>query len=135
MLRLAALSLVLALALAIACDTGSAGPAQVRIAHFIPDAPAVDVCLKPDGTATFSGKFVQQGGLNFASVSSRSSVDAGTYSLRIVSAAATDCNTSLNGLGDIGGVAVDGDSAVHGGVGRTALGERQQQRGGGDLRR
>lgn len=112
MLRLAALSLVLALALGIACDTGGAGPARVRIAHFIPDAPAIDVCLKPDGTAAFTGKFVQQGGLNFASVSSRSSVDAGTYSLRIVSAGATDCNTSLKGLGDIGGVAVDGDSAV-----------------------
>ena len=70
------------------------------------------MCLKPDGTAAFSGKFVQQGGLNFASVSSRSSLDAGTYSLRIVSAGATDCNTSLNGLGDIGGVAVDGGSAV-----------------------
>ena len=112
MLRLAAVSVVLALALGPACDTGSAGPAQVRIGHFIPDAPAIDVCLKPDGTSAFSGKFVQQGGLNFASVSPRNSVDAGTYSLRIVAANATDCSTSLNGLGDIGGIGVEGDTAV-----------------------
>jgi len=112
MLRLAATSLVLALALGLACDTGSAGPARVRIAHFIPDAPAIDVCLRPDGTSAFSEKFVQQGGLNFASVSSRTSLDAGTYSLRIVAAGATDCTASLAGLGDIGGIGLAGDTAV-----------------------
>ena len=112
MLRLAAPSLVLALTLGLACDTGTAGPARVRIGHFIPDAPAIDVCLKPTGTSAFSGKFVQQGGLNFGSVSARSSVDAGTYSLRIVSAGAADCNTSLGGLGDVNLVPIDGDTAI-----------------------
>lgn len=112
MLRLAAASLVLALTLALACDTGVAGPARVRIGHFIPDAPAIDVCLKPNGTSAFSGKFVQQGGLSFGSVSARSTLDAGTYSLRIVSAGAADCTASLNGLGDISPVNVDGDTAV-----------------------
>ena len=102
----------------------------MRIAHFIPDALAIDVCLKPDGTAAFSGKFVQEGGLNFASASTRSSLDAGTYSLRIVSASATDCNTSLNGLGDIGGVAVDGDSAVTLGLVGLLSGTGSRQRGG-----
>ena len=112
MLRLAAVSLVLALTLGIACDTGTAGPARVRIGHFIPDAVAIDVCLKPDGTSAYSGKFVQQGGLSFASVSARSSLDAGTYSLRIVSAGAPDCNTSLGGLGDISPVNIAGDTAI-----------------------
>jgi hypothetical protein len=115
MLRLAAVSLVLALALGLACDTGAAGPASVRIGHFIPDVPgpqAIDVCLKPDGTSTYSGKLVQNGGLNFASVSARTSLDAGTYSLRIVAANAADCSASLGGVGDIGGIGVAGDTAV-----------------------
>lgn len=112
MLRLVALSFLLVLVLALACDTGSAGPASVRIAQFVPDAlDAVDVCLKPDGTAAFSGKFVQEGGLNFASASSRASLDAGTYQLRIVAASAADCASSYQGLGDIGNIQIDGDTA------------------------
>jgi hypothetical protein len=110
MLRLA-LASSLILALGLACDSGPPGPAHVRIAHFIPDAPGIDVCLKPGGTAAFSSKFVNNGGLNFASMSSRTDVDAGTYSLRVVSASATDCNTSLNGLGDISVDALDGDTS------------------------
>jgi uncharacterized protein DUF4397 len=109
MLR-AVLASFLILALGLACDSGPPGPAHVRIAHFIPDAPGIDVCLKPGGTAAYSGKFINQGGLNFASMSSRTEVDAGTYSLRIVSASATDCNTSLNGLGDISLDGFEGDT-------------------------
>ncbi len=107
--RLAALSSLLLLALGLACESGPPAPASVRIAHFVPDVPgngAIDVCLKPDGTAAFSTRFVQQGGLTFASLSSRTDVDAGTYSLRVVGASATDCSTSLNGLGDVGGIAL-----------------------------
>lgn len=112
MLRVAALSSLLVLFLALACDTGSAGPASVRIAQFIPDAvDALDVCLKPDGTAAFSGKFVQQGGLNFASTSTRAATDAGTYSVRIVAASASDCTASYQELGDIGPIQLAGDTA------------------------
>ncbi|HTS81357.1 MAG TPA: DUF4397 domain-containing protein [Myxococcaceae bacterium] len=131
MLRLAATSVVLLLALGLACDSGPPGPAQIRIAHFIADGPGVDVCLKPDGTAAYSGKFVNNGGLNFASMSSRTGVDAGTYSLRIVAASATDCSTSLNGLGDIGGISLDGDTpytvallGLLSGSGNTGVAER-----------
>lgn len=110
MLRLAALSCLLTLLLALACDNGTPGPASVRIAQFIPDAvDALDICLRPDGTATFSGKFVQQGGLGFASTSARASVDAGTYALRIVAASASDCSTSYQGLGDIGNIQIAAD--------------------------
>jgi hypothetical protein len=115
MSRLAALSSLLVLFLGLGCDTGPAGPASVRIGHFIPDVPgpqAIDVCLKPDGTSTYSGKLVQNGGLNFASVSARNPVDAGTYSLRIVAANAPDCSNSLGGVGDIGGIGLDGDATV-----------------------
>ena len=55
----------LAVVLALACDSGPPGLAAADRQLF-PDAlDAVDVCLKPDGTAAFSGKFVQEGGLTF----------------------------------------------------------------------
>ncbi len=101
--RLASAASVLVLALVLACQSGPPEPAHVRIAHFIPDAPSANVCLRPDGTAAFGKPFVG-GGLAFASLSTRTDVDAGTYSVRVVPGAATDCSTSLQGLGDIGGV-------------------------------
>ena len=111
MLRSFALTSLLVLAVVAGCDSGPPAPAQVRIAHFIPDAPAANVCLKPDGTAAYGRPFVG-GGLSFASLSSRTDVDAGTYAVRVVPGAATDCSTSLNGLGDITGVVL-GDGAVY----------------------
>lgn len=103
--RLALVSSLLVLALGLACESDPPAPAHVRIAHFVPDAPAANVCLKPDGTAAFGTPFVP-GGLSFASLSARTDVDAGTYSVRVVPGAATDCATSLQGLGDITGVSL-----------------------------
>ena len=90
------------LALAVGCDTGSPEPASVRMAHFAPDVLQANFCLKQDGTATFGTPLLPAGGLAFASLAtSRASVDAGTYSVRVVPGAATDCNTTLQSLGDI----------------------------------
>jgi Domain of unknown function (DUF4397) len=108
MLR-AALASFLLLALGLACDSGPPGPAHVRFAHFVPDAPALDFCLKPDGVAAFGSPFVGGAGMSYPSMSSRTDVDAGTYSVRLVPGGATSCATSLNGLGDITGLNLDGD--------------------------
>lgn len=111
MSRPALVSFLLLLALGLGCESGPPAPAQVRIAHFVPDAPAASVCLRPDGTAAYGTPFVS-GGLSFASLSARASVDAGTYSVRVVPGAATDCATSLQGLGDFSGVALGDGAAI-----------------------
>lgn len=109
--RLVPPSCLVVLVLGLACESGPPAPAQIRVAHFVPDAPAANVCLKPDGTAAFGTPFVS-GGLSFASLSARTAVDAGTYSVRVVPGAATDCATSLSGLGDIPGVSLGEGAAV-----------------------
>ncbi len=110
MLRLVLLSSLFVLLLGLACDTGSPGPAQIRIANLVPDAPAVDVCLKPDGVAAFGSPFVGGTGLAYPSLSSRVSFDAGTYSVRIVPGGSSSCATSLNGLGDSTGLPLAPDA-------------------------
>lgn len=104
MSRLVLVPFFLAVVLALACDSGSPGPGQLRIAQLIPDAPAVDVCLKPDTAAAFGTPLVGGAGLSYPSLSSRSAFDAGTYSVRIVQGGATSCAGSLNGLGDVSAV-------------------------------
>lgn len=104
--RLALVSSLLVLALGLACESGPPAPAQVRIAHLVPDAPAVDVCLKPDSVAAFGSPFVGGTGLSYPSLSARTAVDAGTYSVRLVAGGSTSCATSLNELGDVTGLAL-----------------------------
>ena len=94
----------LAVALALACDSSSPLPPSVRIANLVPDSQALDLCLKPGDVAAFGTPFVGGAGLSYPSLSSRATVDAGTYSVRIVAGGATNCSTSLNGLGDISNV-------------------------------
>jgi Domain of unknown function (DUF4397) len=87
--------------LVVACDMGPPAPAQLRMGNLVPDAPAIDFCLKAATDSAFTTPFVGGSGLSFPSLSNRVSLDAGTYSLRIVQAPATNCNTVLNGLGDV----------------------------------
>ncbi|HUM09324.1 MAG TPA: DUF4397 domain-containing protein [Myxococcaceae bacterium] len=91
----------LAVVLALACDSSSPGPGQLRVAHLIPDGPAIDVCLKPDTAAAFGTPLVGGGGLSYPSLSTRSGFDAGTYSVRLVQGGSTSCSSTLNGLGDV----------------------------------
>lgn len=100
MSRLVPIPFFLAIVLALACDSSTPGPGQLRVANLIPDAPsAIDVCIKPDSDAAFGTPLVGGGGLSYPQLSTRTGFDAGTYSVRLV-AAGTSCATSLSGLGD-----------------------------------
>jgi hypothetical protein len=88
MSRLVPVPLFLAVVLALACDSSTPGPGQVRVANLIPDS-----------ASAFGTPLVGGGGLSYPQLSTRSGFDAGTYSVRLV-AAGTTCSTSLNGLGD-----------------------------------
>jgi hypothetical protein len=105
------LSLVFAaaLALAAACGPSTPQPAQVRIAHLGADLlgsnGAVDLCLKPASAAVYDKRFFGGSGLTFPQLSSRTSLDAGTYSARIIPGGSSNCDASFGGLGDVGGIA------------------------------
>ncbi len=90
--------------------------ASFRIADLSPDAPPIDVCVAPHGTAAFQGPFVQalvgvadasEGGaapgLTYPQVSAYFSVPAGHYDVRIVAAGTPSCDVPL---------ALDGGAAV-----------------------
>jgi hypothetical protein len=100
MSRLVPVPFFLAVVLALACNSSTPGPGQVRVANLIPDGVPLDVCLKPDTTAAFGSPLVGGGGLSYPQLSARSAFDAGTYSVRLVAAGST-CSNSLNGLGDV----------------------------------
>jgi hypothetical protein len=87
--------------LALACDSGTPGPGQVRFANLIPDGVPLDVCITPNSAATFGTPLIGGGGLSYPQLSGRSGFDAGTYSVRLVQAGSNNCNTSLNGLLDM----------------------------------
>jgi hypothetical protein len=101
MSRLVPVPFFLAVVLALACDSSTPGPGQVRVANLIPDGVPLDVCIKPDSAAAFGTPLVGGGGLSYPQLSTRSSFDAGTYSVRLVAAGSTSCSSSLNGLGDV----------------------------------
>jgi hypothetical protein len=105
MSRLLPVGVAVGCALAVvACDQGSPAPANVRLGNLVPDAPAVDFCLKPQTDSAFSTPFVGGAGLGFAALSGRADIDAGTYAVRLVPAPATNCNSVLGGLGDFNNV-------------------------------
>jgi hypothetical protein len=101
MSRLVPVPFLLAAVLALACDSSTPGPGQVRVANLIPDGVPLDVCIKPDSAAAFGTPLVGGGGLSYPQLSTRSAFDAGTYSVRLVQAGSTSCSSSLNGLGDV----------------------------------
>jgi hypothetical protein len=73
-----------------------------RVAHLSPNAPAVDFCVRPAGTTAFTGPVLEARGLSagitFANVTGYLALAPGQWQVRLVSATATDCNTSLAGL-------------------------------------
>jgi len=102
MSRLVPVPFFLAIVLALACDSSTPGPGQLRVANLIPDAPsAIDVCIAPDTSAGFGTPLVGGGGLSYPQLSTRSGFDAGTYSVRLVAAGSNSCSSSLNGLRDV----------------------------------
>jgi hypothetical protein len=113
-------------------DGGGGTPgakAFVRVAHLAPDVPAVDFCLAPAGTTTFTGPVFkglgEAAGLSFGDVTRYLEVDAVEYDVRLVAPNAADCATPLAGVADFtspaalpGGayatLAVMGDAAAGG---------------------
>ena len=86
---------------------GTPAKAFVRVAHLAPDAPAVDFCLAPAGTTTFTGPVFKglggtgaADGVSFGQVTRYIEVDAAEYDVRLVAPNAADCTTPLTGLTD-----------------------------------
>lgn len=73
--------------------------AHVRVAHLSPDAPAVDVCLTPTnqmfGGTGILRRLNSTAGLAYPQVTTYLDIPIGSYSARLVAAAATDCNTAV----------------------------------------
>jgi Domain of unknown function (DUF4397) len=105
-------------------DDGAVPQAFVRVAHWSPDAPTLDVCFNPPGgswsdqtpqfgqllaaAATDAGAVVDANasdagdaaiatatGVNFPQVTSYLIIPPGTYAVRLVAAGAADCTTSV----------------------------------------
>lgn len=80
-------------------DPTPPGVANVRVAHLSPDAPAVDFCLAPHGTTTFTGPVMESlgvtGGLAYGEVTTYLELDEGQYDVRLVASDATTCATGL----------------------------------------
>jgi hypothetical protein len=73
--------------------------AHVRVAHLSPDVPAIDVCLAPTGSA-FAGTGILRrlnvtAGLAYPQVTTYLDVPVSSYTVRLVLATATDCNTAV----------------------------------------
>jgi hypothetical protein len=127
--------LFLAALLALACgdddDPSAAAPqarAQLRVAHLSTDAPAVDVCLAPAGTADFTGPVLEQaggsGGLSYPQATRYLDLAAGTYDVRVVAATAVDCASPI--VPDTAGATLpEGSVVTIAATGLVAPGESQ----------
>ena len=82
--------------------------AFLRVAHFSPGTPALDVCLAARGTGLYTGPLfalfagdaglatdASAPGLSYAQVSAYIAIDPGTYDVRLVSPGATSCSSAL----------------------------------------
>jgi hypothetical protein len=91
-------------------DEPDAAPTQafLRVAHFSPGTPALDVCLAAHGTGLYAGPLLalfaddaglatdaSAPGLSYAQVGAYIAVDPGTYDVRLVSAGASSCSSAL----------------------------------------
>jgi hypothetical protein len=93
---------------------GTPSRAHVRIAHLSPDLRAVDVCLAPSGTTSFSPPVLAglgvQDGLTYAAVTTYVDLPTGSYDVRVILANASGC--SIPAIPDTQGVSVDDDETV-----------------------
>ena len=78
--------------------------AYVRVAHLSDDAPAVDFCVAPHGTTSWTGPILASNGhltgLVYGKVTKYFPLAAAQYDVRLVPPGMTDCKTSLGGLPD-----------------------------------
>ncbi|MBI3746580.1 MAG: DUF4397 domain-containing protein [Chloroflexi bacterium] len=91
--RLAALTAATALLVGVAGPAAAASPAMVRVLHASPDAPAVDVYVNGAKVGA------PLAGLTFGELSSYVALPAGTYNLKVCTAAdASVCPIVANGV-------------------------------------
>ena len=85
-------------------NEGGASQAFVRVAHLSPGAPAVDFCVAPHGTTTFTGPVLAGAGamtgIAYKDVTKYLPVPATQLDVRIVAPGGTSCATSLAMLPD-----------------------------------
>jgi hypothetical protein len=85
-------------------SNGDSDSAHVRVAHLSPDAPAVDFCIAPHGSATFTGPILATSGgadgISYGSVTKYLDVEAQQYDVRLVAPGSADCSIPLGGLAD-----------------------------------
>jgi hypothetical protein len=94
-------------ALADAVDAAPVLQTAVRLAHWSPDAPSLDVCLAPHGTAFVGAPMMAtlvgaldagdggSSGLSYTDVSAYIDVPVGQYDVRLVAAGASDCSAGI----------------------------------------
>jgi len=91
---------------------GAAGTASVRVAHLSPDAPAVDFCIIPEGGEPIGPVLEAVAdipeGLAYPGTTPYLDVPAGTYSVRITLANATNCDEGA--VPDVDGITFAADS-------------------------
>jgi hypothetical protein len=76
------------------------GDINIRVAHLSPDAPAVDVCVKPHSSSTWPAtpllaSLGTAAGLSYPQVTTYVNLAATAYDVRIVAAPATSCTTGV----------------------------------------
>jgi hypothetical protein len=122
-MKFSSLGLIVSLSL-VGCTSEDTGSARLRIAHLSPDAPAVDICIAPHGSGTFTGPVLANAGaaagLAYGSVTKYLDIDAQQYDVRVVAPGATSCNEAVGGLADITDLPVlpSGASATIAAIGR-----------------
>lgn len=108
------IALLAVVAFAAACGSSSSAPApgNIRLAHLAFGAPAVDFCWAPQGTTAFTGPAMKGAsdvaGVLYAEASKYFSLDAGTYTVRLVPFAANSCAVAVPGVADIQVVVASG---------------------------
>jgi len=85
-------------------ESPAVGTVHVRVAHVSPDAPAVDFCVAPHGSAQFTGPILTQNGhltgLAYGNVTKYFDLASDQYDVRLVAPGAASCDTALGGLPD-----------------------------------
>ena len=97
------------------CKVVGAPPARarIRVAHLSPDAPAVDVCLKPAGGAYRAPVLAGLGasaGLRYPQVTAYVELPPATYDVRVVLAGDATCANAA--VADTTGIAVGADTTA-----------------------
>lgn len=104
-MRKIALLAVVAFGAACGSSSSTPEPGNIRLAHLAFGAPGVDFCWAPQGSATYAGPAMKgasdPAGVRYAQASKYFTLDAGTYTVRLVPFAANSCATAVPGVADI----------------------------------